>query len=54
MTDEARQARSIYMREYRRKNAERINAYNRQWRAENPEKTREYNARYWMKRASKA
>ncbi len=54
MTDEARRARSEYLKEYRRKNAARINAYNRQWRAENPDKTREYNARYWSKRANKA
>ena len=53
MTEEAKAARKAYLREYRKKNAERINAYNRSWRRANPEKAREYNARYWKKRAAR-
>ena len=52
MTDEARAARQDYLREYRRKNAERINEYNRNWRKANPDKTRAYNAAYWSKKAA--
>ena len=52
MTDEAKQARAEYQREYKRKNAEKINAYNRAWRKANPEKTRQYNQNYWQKKAN--
>lgn len=53
MTDEAKQARKDYQREYKRKNAERINEYNRNWRKAHPEKTKQYNANYWNKRANR-
>ena len=51
MTDAAKEARRIYQREYKRRNAEKINAYNRKWRKENPDKTRQYNQNYWNKKA---
>lgn len=38
LTDEAREARREYMK---------------QWRANNQDKTREYNRRYWAKKATK-
>ena len=47
MTDAAKQTRKEYLREYRRKNAQAINAYNRKWRKANPEKVRAYNSKYW-------
>lgn len=52
MTDEAKEARRKYQREYKRKNAEKINAYNRAWRKANPEKARQYNLNYWSKKAA--
>ena len=51
MTDKAKAARREYQREYKRRNAERINAYNRAWRKANPEKARQYNQNYWTKKA---
>lgn len=39
MTDQAREARREYMK---------------QWRANNQERTREYNRRYWAKKAEEA
>lgn len=50
----AKKARAEYQREYKRKNAERINAYNREWRKKHPEKTKQYNENYWIKRAKAA
>ena len=50
--NEAANARREYMREYKKKNAKRINAYNRAWRKANPEKTKQYNINYWTKRAA--
>ena len=52
MTDKAKEARRAYQKEYKRKNAEKINAYNRAWRKANPEKTRQYNQNYWSKKAA--
>lgn len=52
MNDAAKKARADYQREYKRKNAEKINAYNRAWRKANPEKVKEYNSNYWQKKAA--
>lgn len=54
MNDAAKAARAEYQKEYKRKNAARINEYNRKWRKAHPEKQRQYNANYWQKRAAKA
>ena len=51
MTQEARDARAAYMREYRKRNKDKLNAYARQWRKENPEKVASYTERQWEKRA---
>lgn len=51
MTDEAKQARKEYKRNYNRLNAKRINAYQRNWRKANPEKVKAYNQNYWSKKA---
>ena len=54
MTEEAKQARKEYQREYKKKNAKAINAYNRAWRKAHPEKVKAYNSNYWNKKASES
>lgn len=54
MPEQAKRSRAEYMREYRRKNRERINAKRREWRQKNKDKVAEYNRRYWMKKAAQA
>ncbi len=51
MTQEAKEARAKYMREYRQRNKERLNEYRKAWAKRNPEKTREYAARQWERKA---
>lgn len=55
MTEQARQAKAAYqreyMREYRAKNREHINEKARAWFQANPDKAREYKERYWNKKA---
>lgn len=51
MTQEAREARAAYMKEYRKRNKDRLNAYARQWRKENPEKVASYTEKQWEKKA---
>ena len=51
MTAEANTARKAYMRRYRIRNRDRINAKQREWRANNPEKTKEYRKAYWERKA---
>lgn len=51
MTEEAKQARAAYLKEYRKKNAQRINAYQREYRKNNPDKARNWQANYWQKKA---
>lgn len=41
-----------YMKEYRKKNAERIRQQQNEWRKNNPDKVREYRERYWSKKAA--
>lgn len=53
MTDEAREARNEYMRNWRKKNREKVNERNRKYREKNKEKVKEYNERYWAKVAAK-
>ena len=54
MTEEAKQARREYKRNYNRLNAKRINAYQRTWRKANPEKVKTYNQNYWSKKTGEA
>jgi len=42
--------RKSYLREYRKKNKEKINQYQREWRQENKEKVISYQKKYWNKR----
>lgn len=51
MTQEAREARAAYMKEYRKRNKDRLNAYARQWRKQNSEKVASYTEKQWEKRA---
>ena len=57
LTPEAREARRVYMKEYRaRMSADKQKQrriYDRKWRREHPEATKAINARYWNKRAQK-
>ena len=51
LSEEARVAKREYNRQYRERNAEKINAAARKWRADNPEKCAAITARYWQKKA---
>lgn len=52
MNEKAKQARAVYMKEYRQKNRERLNEYKRNWCKMNPEKVKRIAERYWIKKAS--
>ncbi len=54
MTIEAQEARKAYMRQYRDRNRDRINARQRGWYARNPERAKEYQRRYWERKAATA
>lgn len=47
MTDEAKEKRNAYMRQWRAKNRERVKAHQKKWR----EKNRDYNRKYWEQKA---
>ena len=49
MSKEAIEARRAYMRQYRDKNRERLNAYSNQWQKDHPDKVKEYKAKHWQK-----
>lgn len=49
MPANAKAARSLYMKEYRKKHREELNEYQRRYRKKHPEKLREYNKRYTEK-----
>lgn len=55
MNDNAKEARNAYMRnymkEYRRKHKERINAQKREWARNNPDKIKQYQENYWSRQA---
>ena len=46
-----REARNAYMREYRARNKDRLNAQARQRRQADPEKHKKYMADYWTRKA---
>lgn len=48
--EEKRLARNKYMREYRKKNKEKVDEQRKKWYANNQEKYAEFQARYWTKR----
>ena len=52
LSEEAKQARREYKRNYNRLNADYINSYQRNWRKANPDKVKTYQENYWKKKAS--
>lgn len=60
MSEDAKEARRAYYREYQEKNRERLREYNRKWKAEHRDKVNasqrkragEYEARKWEKKAA--
>lgn len=52
MTEAAKKKRAEYMKAYREKNRDKLNAYQRQRTKENPEKMREYRRNYWERKAA--
>lgn len=54
MSPEAKQARSEYMKKYRKiyneENREKIYEARRNWAKKNPDKIREYQERFWEKK----
>lgn len=53
MDRKAIEARRIYMREYRKKNAEKLKAYRREWYRNNPDKVKAMRERFYLKAAAK-
>lgn len=51
MSEEAKEAQRQYMKEYRKKNRERIRKKQADWARKNPDKVRAMNKRYWEKKA---
>lgn len=54
MTQEAKDAQAAYMREYRRKNKERLAEYHKAWARNNPDKIRSYREKQWERKATEA
>ena len=54
MSEDAKEMRNKYYREYRLANAEKIREYNREWRKSHPDQIKENTARYWEKKAREA
>lgn len=52
MNEAAKSVRYEYMKEYRRKNKERINELKREWARKNPDKVKEYQDRHWERHAA--
>ncbi len=51
MTAEAQEVKKAYMRQYRARNRDRINAKQREWRMQNPDRVKEYQRTYWERKA---
>ena len=47
----AAEAKKEYMREYRRKHADKLREYKKAWNHANPDKVREHQRTYWEKKA---
>ena len=57
LSEEAKEARRKYQREYRRRHPEirkKQQEYTRKWKQAHPEKNQEYQCRYWEKKAAQA
>lgn len=51
MSEEAKEARRAYKREWGRKNRAKVNAYQNKWRKDNPEKVAKYDIQFWEMKA---
>ena len=47
LTEQAREVRNQYQRDYYQNNKDKLLKMQREWRKNNPDKVREYNKRYW-------
>lgn len=52
LSEQAKEARREYQRNYYGKNKKKILDYQKRWRAENPDKVKQYLDNYWEKKAS--
>lgn len=53
MESKAKEAKRIYNRQYRAKNAERLRQYHKEWSRNNPDKVKAAQIRYWQKQGEK-
>ena len=53
LSEEAKEARRTYQRNYKRANAEKVNAYQKNWRKANPDKVKAYQENYWERKVQK-
>ena len=51
MTDEAKNARREYSRNWRRNNRDAMNQYAKTWRDANPDKVKAYREAYWERKS---
>ena len=52
LTEEAKEARRAYYRNYYAKNREKLNEYRREWSKKNPDKVKAAFNRYWKKKSA--
>ena len=53
MTDEAKEARRAYQRQWRKDNRTAIREYQRNWRNANPDRVKQYQEKYWARKAQR-
>lgn len=51
LTDEAKEARRAYQRQWRKDNRTAIREYQRNWRNANPDRVKQYQEEYWARKA---
>ena len=51
MTDEAKEARRAYQRQWRKDTRTAIREYQRNWRNANPDRVKQYQDAYWERRS---
>ena len=54
MTEEQKEKHRESVRNYRKRNREKVIAYYRKWHKEHPGKNKEYCERYWTRKAERA
>lgn len=50
LSENARQQRNEYYRNYRKKNKDHLNSYQRQWRKNNKERIKSYDKKFWERK----